>query len=137
VDPAIGEAGDVDTAVTMLRFANGVIGTVDNCRRASYGYDQRVEVFGSKGAIRAENNYPNTTILSDGQSVRGELPLNFFMDRYTEAFVAEIAAFVQAIRADGPTSVSGFDGRQAVVIGLAAGRSYREGRPVRAADESG
>ena len=137
VDPAIGEAGDVDTAVTMLRFANGVIGTIDNCRRASYGYDQRVEVFGSKGAIRAENNYPNTTILSDGQSVRGELPLNFFMDRYTEAFVAEIAAFVQAIRADEPTPVTGFDGRQAVVIGLAAARSYREGRPVRAADESG
>ena len=73
VDPAIGEAGDVDTAVTLLRFANGVIGTIDNCRRASYGYDQRVEVFGSKGAIRAENNYPNTTILSDGQSVRSEL----------------------------------------------------------------
>jgi myo-inositol 2-dehydrogenase/D-chiro-inositol 1-dehydrogenase len=114
-----------------LRFANGVIGTIDNCRRASYGYDQRVELFGSKGAIRAENNYPNATVLSDGQSVRSDLPLNFFMDRYTEAFVAEMAAFVKAIREDAPVPVTGFDGRQAVVIGLAAGQSYREGRPVK------
>jgi myo-inositol 2-dehydrogenase/D-chiro-inositol 1-dehydrogenase len=131
VDPAIGAAGDVDTAVTMLRFANGVIGTIDNCRRASYGYDQRVEVFGSKGAVHTENNYPNAIVLSDGQSVRRDLPLNFFMDRYTEAFVAELTAFINAIREDEPVPVTGFDGRQAVVIGLAAGQSYREQRPVR------
>jgi myo-inositol 2-dehydrogenase/D-chiro-inositol 1-dehydrogenase len=131
VDPAIGEAGDVDTALTMLRFANGVIGMIDNCRRAPYGYDQRAEVLGSLGAIRTENNYPNTAVLSDAASVRRDLPLNFFMERYTEAFVSELAAFVASVRDDRPTPVTGFDGRQAVIIGMAALRSHREHRPVR------
>jgi myo-inositol 2-dehydrogenase / D-chiro-inositol 1-dehydrogenase len=130
VDPAIGEAGDVDTAVVMLRFANGVIGTIDNCRRASYGYDQRVEVFGSKGSIAAGNNYPNAAVVSDGASVHRDLPLNFFMDRYTESFAVEVTAFVDAVLNDKPVPVSGHDGRVPVVMGLAAGKSYREGRSV-------
>ena len=70
VDPAIGQAGDVDTAVTMLRFKNGVIGTIDNSRKAAYGYDQRVEVFGSGGAINTNNNYPNNTVLSNAAAVQ-------------------------------------------------------------------
>jgi myo-inositol 2-dehydrogenase / D-chiro-inositol 1-dehydrogenase len=131
VDPAIGEVGDVDTLVVMMRFANGVIGTIDNCRRATYGYDQRVEVLGSKGAIATTNNYPNAATISDGASVRRDLPLNFFMDRYTESFATEMAAFVDAVLHDRPTPVTGFDGRMAVVMGLAAGKSYREKRPVK------
>jgi myo-inositol 2-dehydrogenase/D-chiro-inositol 1-dehydrogenase len=131
VDPAIGEAGDVDTAVIVLKYTNGVIGTIDNCRRASYGYDQRVEVLGSKGVIATTNNYPNAATLSDGASVRRDLPLNFFMDRYTESFANEIAAFVDAVLNDKPTPVTGYDGRVPVVMGLAAGKSYREGRPVK------
>ena len=131
VDPAIGEAGDVDTAVIMLKFANGVIGTIDNCRRASYGYDQRVEVLGSKGAIATANNYPNAATISDAASVRRDLPLNFFMDRYTESFANEVTAFVDAVLNDKPTPVTGHDGRVPVVMGLAAGKSYREGRPVK------
>ena len=131
VDPAIGEAGDVDTAVIMLKFANGVIGTIDNCRRASYGYDQRVEVLGSKGAIATANNYPNAATISDAGSVRRDLPLNFFMDRYTESFANEVTAFVDAVLNDKPTPVTGHDGRVPVVMGLAAGKSYREGRPVK------
>jgi myo-inositol 2-dehydrogenase/D-chiro-inositol 1-dehydrogenase len=131
VDPAIGEAGDVDTAVVMLKYANGVIGTIDNCRRATYGYDQRVEVLGSKGAIATTNNYPNAAVVSDGASVRRDLPLNFFMDRYTESFATEVAAFVHAVLHDKPTPVTGLDGRVPVVMGLAAGKSHREGRPVR------
>jgi myo-inositol 2-dehydrogenase/D-chiro-inositol 1-dehydrogenase len=131
VDPAIGEAGDVDTAVVMLKFTNGVIGTIDNCRRASYGYDQRVEVLGSKGAIATSNNYPNAATLSDGASVRRDLPLNFFMDRYTESYATEVAAFVDAVLHDKPTPVTGQDGRAPVVMGLAAGKSHREGRPVK------
>lgn len=130
-DPAIGAAGDVDTALTVLRFANGVIGTIDNCRRASYGYDQRVEVFGSLGAISTMNNYPNAAIISDGASVRRDLPLNFFMDRYTESFVNELVAFVDAVLHDKPTPVNGHDARVPVVMALAAGKSYREGRPVK------
>jgi myo-inositol 2-dehydrogenase/D-chiro-inositol 1-dehydrogenase len=131
VDPAIGEAGDVDTAVIMLKFANGVIGTIDNCRRASYGYDQRVEVLGSKGSIATSNNYPNTAVVSDGSSVRRDLPLNFFMDRYTESFATEVAAFIDAVANDRPVPVSGRDARVPVVMGLAAAKSYREGRPVK------
>lgn len=131
VDPAIGEAGDVDTAVVMLRFENGVIGTIDNCRRASYGYDQRVEVLGSKGAIATMNNYPNSAIISDASSVRRDLPLNFFMDRYTESFATEVTAFVDAVQHDKPTPVAGRDGRVPVVMALAALKSHREGRPVK------
>jgi myo-inositol 2-dehydrogenase/D-chiro-inositol 1-dehydrogenase len=131
VDPAIGEAGDVDTAVIVLKYGNGVIGTIENCRRASYGYDQRVEVLGSKGAIATSNNYPNAATLSDGASVRRDLPLNFFMERYTESFANEVAAFVDAILNDKPTPVTGLDGRVPVVMGLAAAKSHREQRPVK------
>ena len=131
VDPAIGEAGDVDTAIMLLKFANGVLGTIDNCRRASYGYDQRVEVLGSKGAIATTNNYPNAATISDGASVRRDLPLNFFMDRYTESFANEVASFVDAVLNDKPTLVTGHDGRVPVVMGLAAAKSYKEGRPVK------
>jgi myo-inositol 2-dehydrogenase / D-chiro-inositol 1-dehydrogenase len=131
VDPAIGEAGDVDTAVVMLKFANGVIGTIDNCRRASYGYDQRVEVLGSKGAIATANNYPNAATISDGASIHRDLPLNFFMDRYTESFATEVAAFVDAVLNGKPVPVTGEDARVPVVMGLAAGKSHRERRPVK------
>jgi myo-inositol 2-dehydrogenase/D-chiro-inositol 1-dehydrogenase len=137
VDPAIGEAGDVDTAVIMLKFANGVIGTIDNCRRASYGYDQRVEILGSQGAISTMNNYPNAAVISDGASVRRDLPLNFFMDRYTESFADELVAFVDAVLHDKPVPVTGSDARVPVVMGLAAGKSHREGRPVKLSEIDG
>lgn len=130
IDPAIGEAGDVDTAVVMLKFANGVIGTIDNSRKAVYGYDQRVEVFGSAGAIQTGNNYPNTAIISDSQSVRRDLPLHFFMERYTQSFVTELEAFVEAVLQDAPSPVTGLDGRAPVVIALAARRSLLDNRPV-------
>ncbi len=131
VDPAIGEAGDVDTAVVMLKFANGVIGTIDNCRRAAYGYDQRVEVLGSKGAIATANNYPNSATVSDGAGIRRDLPFSFFMDHYTESFATEVAAFVDAVLNDKPTPVTGYDTRVPVVMGIAAKKSYLEGRPVK------
>jgi myo-inositol 2-dehydrogenase/D-chiro-inositol 1-dehydrogenase len=137
VDPAIGEAGDVDTAVIMLKFANGVIGTIDNCRRASYGYDQRVELLGNEGAISTMNNYPNAAVISDAASVRRDLPLNFFMDRYTESFANEMIAFVDAVLHDKPTPVSGSDARVPVVMGLAAAKSHREGRPVKLSEIDG
>ena len=131
IDPAIGAAGDVDTAVIALKFANGVMGTIDNSRRAAYGYDQRVEVLGSKGSISTMNNYPNQAIVSDGQSVRRDLPLNFFMDRYTESFSTELAEFVDAVLQDKAVPVNGQDGRVPVVMALAAVQSLRKGRPVR------
>ncbi len=131
VDPAIGEAGDVDTAVITLKFAGGAIGTIDNSRRAAYGYDQRVEVLGSKGSIETMNNYANQAVISDGGSVRRDLPLNFFMDRYTESFLNEVAEFVAAVLNDKPVPVRGTDGRVPVVMALAAALSHRERRPVR------
>jgi myo-inositol 2-dehydrogenase/D-chiro-inositol 1-dehydrogenase len=131
VDPAIGAAGDVDTAVVMLQFANGVIGTIDNSRQAIFGYDQRVELLGSAGAIRIDNNYPNTAVISTQQSVHRDLPLHFFMDRYTQSFVVEMAAFIDAVLHDTPVPVTGHDGRVPVVMGLAARKSYAEKRPVR------
>lgn len=131
VDPAIGEAGDVGTAVITLKFANGVIGTIENSRRAVYGYDQRVELLGSKGAISTDNNFANTAVVSDAHSVRRDLPLHFFVERYTESYLAEMAAFVDTVLHDRPTPVTGLDGRMPIVMGLAAQRSYVENRPVR------
>lgn len=131
IDPAIGAAGDLDTALVVLKFANGVTGTIDNSRKAVYGYDQRVEVLGSAGAIATSNNYPNSAVISDAHSIRRDLPLNFFMDRYTESFAIEMGAFVDAVLRDRPVPVTGQDGRAPVVIGLAARKSYDENRPVR------
>lgn len=131
VDPEIGNAGDVDTALIVLRFKNGVIGTIDNSRKAVYGYDQRVEILGSEGAIATDNLYPNQAVISTATAIRRDLPLNFFMDRYTESFVNELRAFVDAVIEDKPTPVSGIDGRIPVVMALAARKSFDEQRPVR------
>jgi myo-inositol 2-dehydrogenase / D-chiro-inositol 1-dehydrogenase len=131
VDAEIGQAGDLDTALIVLRFRNGVIGTIDNCRQAAYGYDQRVEILGSGGKIATENCYPNQAMVSTGKMVRKDLPLNFFMDRYTESFASELRSFVAAVRENRPTAVTGIDGRIPVVMALAARKSYDEHRPVR------
>jgi myo-inositol 2-dehydrogenase/D-chiro-inositol 1-dehydrogenase len=131
VDPAIGEVGDVDTAVTVLRFANGAIGAIDNSRRAVYGYDQRVEVFGSAGVVAISNNAADNAVVSDAQGVHAGLPLYFFLERYAESYAAEMQAFVTAVREDLTPPVSGAAGRAAMVIGLAAKKSLAENRPVR------
>jgi myo-inositol 2-dehydrogenase/D-chiro-inositol 1-dehydrogenase len=131
VDPAIGEAGDLDTAIVLLRFRNGVIGTIDNSRKAPYGYDQRAEILGSEGKIATENRYPNQAVVSGGKSIYTDLPMNFFMDRYTESFALELEMFVQAVLEGKPTPVTGADGRAPVVMALAARKSYDEHRPVR------
>jgi myo-inositol 2-dehydrogenase/D-chiro-inositol 1-dehydrogenase len=130
VDPAIGQAGDVDTAVVTLHFADGTLGVIDNSRQAVYGYDQRVEVFGSGGVVSADNAYPNTVTVSDAVRVRRDLPLNFFMERYTESYADELRAFVACIVQDTPPPVTGLDGRIPVVMGYAAKKSVAEGRPV-------
>jgi myo-inositol 2-dehydrogenase/D-chiro-inositol 1-dehydrogenase len=131
VDPAIGEAGDLDTALIVLKFRSGVIGAIDNCRQAAYGYDQRAEILGSLGKIATENCYPNEATISTGVAISRDLPYNFFMDRYTESFTREVRSFVQAVVEDKPTLVTGIDGRIPVVMGLAARKSFDEGRPVR------
>jgi myo-inositol 2-dehydrogenase/D-chiro-inositol 1-dehydrogenase len=131
VDPAIGEAGDIDTAKVMLRFENGAFGSIENSRQAVYGYDQRVEVFGSKGAATTGNWHPNAVTISDAASVRRDLPLHFFVERYFESYVTEMIDFVDAISNGKPAPVVGNDGRVPVLMALAGMRSMRENRPVR------
>ena len=131
VDPAIGEAGDVDTAVITLRFENGVIGTIDNSRKAVYGYDQRVEVFGSGGMVTVSNNTSDSAVVSDAQGIHGPLPLYFFIERYVDSYIAEMEAFIECVQQDKTPPVTGIDGRVPVVMGYAARKSYEENRPVR------
>jgi myo-inositol 2-dehydrogenase / D-chiro-inositol 1-dehydrogenase len=131
VDPGIGEAGDVDTAVITLRFANGAIGTIDNSRKASYGYDQRVEVFGSQGMVQAHNNSPDSDVYFNADGVHSAKPLYFFLERYMDSFIAELRGFVQSILDNTAPLVTGSDGRIPVLIGMAAKKSYLEHRPVK------
>lgn len=134
VDPAIGQAGDIDTAITTLRYANGALGAIDNSRRAVYGYDQRVEVFGSEGMVMVANNTPDTTVYADAHGVHSSLPLYFFVERYTEAYIVEMREFIDCIQQDKTPSVTGVDGRIPVVMGYAAWKSYQERRPVKVSE---
>ena len=131
IDPAIGAAGDLDTVMVMLKFRGGAIGVVDNSRQAVYGYDQRLEVLGSKGSASTANLYPNAVTFSTVAAVHRDRPLYFFMERYTESFAVELQAFVDAVRHDKPVPVSGADGRVPIVVALAALKSQKENRPVR------
>lgn len=131
VDQAIGDAGDIDTALTTLRFANGALGMIDNSRKAVYGYDQRVEVFGSRGEAHAFNKTPDNVVHSDTAGVHATLPLYFFVERYAEAYVAEMQDFVDAVLQDKTPPVVGMDGRIPVVMAFAAKKSYAEHRPVK------
>lgn len=127
VNPEIGEAGDVDTCIITLKFKNGALGVIDNSRQAVYGYDQRIEVFGSKGCITAENETPNNTTLYTVDSVTREKPLWFFLERYNDAFITEECAFVDACLNDKDTVVGAFDGLQPVLIAIAAKESCEKG----------
>ena len=131
VDPAFSAADDFDTAVVVLHFRSGAIGTIDNSRKATFGYDQRVEILGSKGKIATENRYPNQVAISAADRVYSDPPLNFFMQRYTESFALELQAFTQAVLEGQPTPVTGADSRLPVVMALAARKSFDEHRPVR------
>ena len=131
VDPKIGEAGDIDTTVITLRFQNGVIATIDNSREAVYGYDQRVEVFGSKGMVTAANLPTNTVTFSGSEGTHAAPPSYFFVERYKAAFLSELQAFFACIQEDTPPPVTGEDGKAPVVMGFAALKSLRENRPVR------
>jgi len=130
VDSEIGKAGDVDTALVTLKFANGALGVIDNSRKAVYGYDQRVEVFGSRGAAAADNDLPNTVKLYSEAAVLSEKPLYFFLERYKAAFIDEMVSFIDAVQNNKPVAVSGEDGLENMYAALAAGKSLREGRPV-------
>ncbi len=131
IDPEIGKVGDIDTAITTLKFESGAMGVIDNSRKAVYGYDQRVEVFGSKGVARAENKRPDETFYGDEEGFHWSLPLFFFLERYREAYIREVKEFIESVRERRTPSVTGEDGKIAVVIAQAATRSLKEGRPVK------
>ncbi|MCC8023491.1 MAG: inositol 2-dehydrogenase [Clostridiales bacterium] len=131
VDPAIGEAGDVDTAVVSMKFENGALGVIDNSRKAAYGYDQRLEAFGSAGAAKAGNDTPTQVTLLGKDGVVADKPLYFFLERYMASFTEEMEQFVDCVVHDRPVPVSVHDGLQALRVGLAAKKSLAEHRPVK------
>lgn len=131
VDEEIGNIGDVDTALITLKMRNGALALIDNSRKAVYGYDQRSEVFGSKGCIMAENDVPNTTKLSTEDGVISEKPPWFFLERYNKAFIEEIKNFIDMLINDTEPEVTGHDGLVSVYIAKAATLSMKENRPVK------
>ena len=131
VDPAIGAEGDVDTAIVTLTFENGAIGVIDNSRQAVYGYDQRLEVFGSEGAVQDENDIPNTVIVSRADGTSYGTAYQVMWDRYTRAFIDEMKAFADAVINDKVPPVTDLDGLYPVLMAAAANKSIKEGRPVK------
>jgi len=131
VDPAIGGAGDVDTASVQMQTASGKIAVITNSRRATYGYDQRIEVHGSHGMLRA-GNVPMTTVeRADAQGITGDVIQNFFIDRYVAAYAAEVTAFVNAVESGAKPTPSIEDGLAAQRLAEAATESRRTGQAVR------
>ena len=134
VDPRIGEAGDVDTAIVTLTFKNGALGVIDNSRRAAYGYDQRVEVFGSLGMAADENDGDSTVRLSTVDGVVSDKPQFFFLERYMASFTEEMRQFIHAVNTDGEVPVGIHAGLMSVVLAKAAKLSLDEHRPVKVSE---
>ncbi|GGD86162.1 inositol 2-dehydrogenase [Paenibacillus nasutitermitis] len=131
VDPVFAQYGDVDTAIVTLRFANGALGLIDGSRRAVYGYDQRAEVFGSKGSVSVANDFPSTAVITTGNGTRSEKPLHFFLERYQGAYIDETEQFIDCLLHGKSVPVNGNDGRQAERIAWAAKLSHQERRIVK------
>jgi myo-inositol 2-dehydrogenase/D-chiro-inositol 1-dehydrogenase len=131
IDPSIGQCGDIDTAVVLMKFQSGALGAIDNSRQAVYGYDQRIEVFGSEGSVTVGNKTPTEVTLHKADSIHDEKPLYFFLERYQEAYLAEMDHFIHCILEDKKPSVGGMDGKISVELGLAAKESLARGAFVR------
>jgi myo-inositol 2-dehydrogenase/D-chiro-inositol 1-dehydrogenase len=131
VDPAIGEAGDIDTARTILKTASGKLCVIGNSRRSGFGYDQRIEVYGSAGMIRADNVVESTVQVWTEGGAQADRFQNFFLDRYKEAYVAEMAHFADVVTGRAEPSVGYADGVAALALAEAAAESLKTGRPVK------
>jgi len=127
VDPAIGEAGDIDTAIVTLKYEGGAWGTIDNSRKAVYGYDQRIEIFGSEGCVMVGNLKPTEVIVNSANDTKSDKPLYFFIERYQEAYLAEMKEFIKCIQEDTEPPVGGLDGKISVQMGYAAKESLTKG----------
>ena len=130
VDKAIGEAGDVDTAMVILRTRSGRLAHIDNSRRAAYGYDQRVEAFGQKGMLQAHNPTPTAGVATTGTGQQSDKPFHFVLERYASAYQAELDHFLEVLAGKAAPLVSGEDGRKALVLADAANESLRTGKLV-------
>jgi len=130
-DISISKAGDIDTAVIVLKYIDSTLAIIDNSRKAAYGYDQRLEVFGSKGMVQANNVMIDNNNLFTQNGVKSSLPMNFFMERYADAYKKEIIDFIDSVKNNKEVSVSGIDGLKSLQIGLAANKSLKENRPVK------
>lgn len=130
VDKEIGEAGDIDTAIITLIFEDDSMAVIDNSRKAEYGYDQRLEVFGSKGMTMADNKFQTNHRLLTSKGLSGDLPLYFFLERYQESYYHEMKDFIDSLEKDEALSVDGKDGLAAMIIGLAAKKSMEEKRRI-------
>ena len=130
INPEIAKAGDIDTAIINLTFEDGSMAVIDNCRKAVYGYDQRVEVFGSKGMVQSKNKFDKYTLTYSENGVTSALPQHFFLERYADAYKKEIDHFIDCIRHKKTPEVSGFDGLMSLVLGLCAKESLNCNNPV-------
>jgi myo-inositol 2-dehydrogenase/D-chiro-inositol 1-dehydrogenase len=133
VDPAIGEAGDIDTAIVTLKYEGGAWGTIDNSRKAVYGYDQRIEIFGSEGCIMVGNPKPTEVTINSAKDTISDKPLYFFIERYQDAYLAEMEEFIKCIQENKEPLVGGFDGKISVQMGYAAKESLTTGSFVKVA----
>lgn len=131
VDPEIGKLGDIDSSIITMKLKNGALASIDNSRQAVYGYDQRVEAFGSSGMAQVANRTPDSQIVSNAEGVQKSKPLYFFLERYKESFVAEMQGFIDCIRNKTTPHVTGHDGLMPLVMALAAQKSLKENRPVK------
>lgn len=131
VDPAIGKAGDMDTAIVTLRTAAGRIAQITNSRRAAYGYDQRIEVLGEKGMVAANNQTPTTVSISDTSGVTGDKPLHFFLERYAAAYKAEVEHFRDVVLGKAKPIVGIHDGEAALRLADAALESVKSGKLIK------
>lgn len=131
VDPAIGEAGDVDTVTITLKLSNGALATIDGSRKAVYGYDQRGEVFGSKGCVVSANDSDSNIVLSTVEGVTAEKPLWFFLERYMGSYQAEVREFIDCVKNGREPWVGIEDGLLSIRLALACTKSMNENRPVR------
>ena len=131
IDPEVGKIGDIDTAAIILKLKNGALGMIDNSRQALYGYDQRVEVFGSKGCAVADNEPSNTVRLyTADKTIEDNIPY-FFLERYMESYALELISFFECLRNNNEPSPNGEDGLVNAIIAAAVQRSYEENRPVK------
>lgn len=131
ISPELSKVGDIDTAVAILKFQNGALGIVDNSRQAVYGYDQRVEVFGSDGCLVADNESSNTIKLSNADSIKQDNIPYFFLERYMDSYKEELLSFFKFLHDKIEPSPNGLDGLKSVLAAVAAQTSFLENRPVK------